>query len=149
MPETHQYGPIQYSPPARFSRADLEFYSINHFRPSYTALIYFNDAEVNEQNATTSRPSFAGSFSIFGHRFCSGDEGHCDVHEHLNRFDDRPTDPLTPAFKRVIVTDALRKVQETGQSDLRITVVCFTEPGLESESQPLLEFSGMQLSFFD
>lgn len=149
MPETHQYGPIQHGAPARFSRADLEFYSINHFRPSYTALIYFNDAEVNERNATLSRPSFAGSFSIFGHRFCSGDEGHCDVHDHENRFDDRPSHPLTPAFKRVLVTGALRKVQEAGQSDLRITVICYTEPGQESDSTPLLEFSGMQLAFFD
>ena len=65
MPETHQYGPIQHGAPARFSRADLEFYSINHFRPSYTALIYFNDAEVNEHNATLSRPSFAGQLLDF------------------------------------------------------------------------------------
>jgi len=149
MPEKHQYGPIQYAAPAHFSRADLEFYSISHFRPSYTALIYFNDAEVNEQNATKSRPGYAGCFSIFGHRFCSGDEGHCEVHDHHNRFDDRPTHPLTPAFKRVIVTDAIRKVQAAGQTELAITVVCFTEPGLESESEPLLEFGGMQLSFFE
>jgi hypothetical protein len=149
MPETHRYGPIVHGAPARFSRADLEFYSIDHFRPSFTALIYFNDAEVDEHNATTSRPSYAGSFSIFGHRFCSGDEGHCDVHDHGNRFDDRPSHPLTPAFKRVMVTEALRRVQEAGQPELYITVVCFAEPDQESESTPLLEFTGMQLALFD
>ena len=147
MPEMHSFGPIKHGAPVSFQRADLEFYRINHFRPSYTALIYFNDLEVNDQNATQDRPSYAGCFSIFGHRSCSGDEGHCEIHEHTGRFDDRPSHPLTPAFKRVIVTDAVRRLQESGQEDLAITVVCFPDPTVEF-TPPLLEFSGMQLSFF-
>jgi hypothetical protein len=147
MAEKHVFGPIKHGAPVTFSRADLEFYRINHFRPSFTALIFFNDADVTEQNATEDRPSYAGSFSIFGHRSCSGDEGHCDIHDHAGRFDDRPSHPLTPAFKRVIVTEALRRVQSAGQDDVTVTVMCFPEPKVEVPD-PLLEFSGMQLSVF-
>lgn len=146
MIEKHVFGPIKHAAPADFYRADLEFYGINHFRPSYTAHVFFNDPDVTEKTASEGRPSYAGSFSIFGHQTCSGDEGHCDAHEHLRRFDDRPSHPLTRAFKRVLVTDALRRVQSEGE-DLTITVVVSTDPSVDL-AESVLDFTGMQLSTF-
>jgi hypothetical protein len=147
MPEKHVFGPIELSVDPKFTRADLEFYGIDHFRPSYVADVFFNDPEVDESNADEERPSYAGSFSIFGHRRCVGDEGHCEVHEHIRRFDDRPSHPLTRAFKRVIVTDALRELGDAGQ--LTVTVIATTAPDLEGDYEgSLLSFEGAQLSTF-
>jgi hypothetical protein len=147
MGEKHVFGPIELAVDPEFSRADLEFYGIDHFRPSYVAEIFFNDPEVDEASADEDRPSYAGRFAIFGHERCLGDEGHCVVHEYVRRFDDRPSHPLTRAFKRVLVTDAVRRL--AGADELTVTVIATTAPDLDGEYEgSLLSFEGLQLSTF-
>jgi hypothetical protein len=147
MVEKHVFGPFTHRASPTFQRADLEIYGINHFRPSYVARIFFNDLEVGPENATEDRETYAGSFAIFGHQRCSGDEGHCQVHDHARRFDDRPSHPLTRAFKRVVVTDALRRCLD--RDELSITVIVASDPEESTESgQPLLDFRGMQITTF-
>jgi len=91
-----------------FSRADLVFYGVDHSGPSFEARIYFNDADVNVLTPRDTE-SFAGSFTIFGHSGCAGDEGHCEVPPARDVFDRRPPHALTPQTKTVIVTDAVRR----------------------------------------
>jgi hypothetical protein len=147
MAEKYEYGPVQVEVPGDLARADLEFYGIDHFRPSYTALIFFNDPDVDVDSASEDRESYAGRFAIFGHQRCVGDDGHCEVHEHLRRFDDRPSHPLTRAFKRVIVTDALRRQAATGE--LKVTVIASADPEEAGEHEgPLLSFEGLQITTF-
>lgn len=147
MAEVHTFGPLKPPSPDSFTRADLEFYGVNHFRPSFVARIYFNDPDVTVDNASRDRDSFAGQFAIFGHQRCSGDEGHCEVHVDTRRFDERPSHPLTRAFKRVIVTDALRRHRDS--PELTVTVVVTCDPAeLDEDQQPLLDIQGMQLSTF-
>jgi hypothetical protein len=151
MAERHEFGPVTVSVPAGLQRADLELYGIDHFCPSYVARVFFNDPDVDEESATEERESFAGWFAIFGHQRCSGDEGHCETHEHLRRFDDRPSHPLTRAFRRVIVPDALRRVapDPAAETELMVTIVVSADPAeLEERSEPLLRFRGMQLTTF-
>jgi hypothetical protein len=147
MSELHVFGPVAF-PPGAFTRADLEFYGINHFRPSFVTRIFFNDPDVTLENAAVERDSFAGQFAIFGHQRCSGDdEGHCEVHVGVRRFDQRPSHPLTRAFKRVIVTDALRRCIDS--AELMVTAVVTCDPAEQSEAQqPLLDFQGLQLTTF-
>jgi hypothetical protein len=133
--------------PSAFSRADLEFYRIDHFRPSYVAQVFLNDPQVDEDNASDERESYAGSFAIFGHGQCFGDKDHCKVHTHLRRFDDRPSHPLTRAFKRILVTDALRRAADAGE--LTVTVIATVSPEDEGKyEEPLLGFEGLQLTTF-
>ena len=146
MSELHVFGPIAHGADRSMFRADLELYGINHFRPSYVGLVFFNDPEADPDNASEDRASYAGRFAIFGHQSCSGDEGHCVVHEHLRRFDDRPSHPLTRAFKRVIVTDALRRCLD---EELTISIVVSADPKAAMEFEgPLLDLQGMQISTF-
>jgi hypothetical protein len=148
MVEKHVFGPIRHGAGGTFQRADLEFYGVNHFRPSFVARVYFNDPEVDEASATEARDTYAGSFAIFGHQRCSGDEGHCDVHPHARRFDDRPSHPLTRAFKRVVVTDALRRCLD--REELTITVLVSCDPQEAADAaEPLLDFQGMQITTFE
>jgi hypothetical protein len=145
MIEKHVFGPVPVDVPTDLSRADLEFYRIDHFRPSYTARVFFNDPDVDVDDTSPERPSFAGEFAIFGHQRCAGDEGHCDAHEHLRRFDDRPSHPLTRAFKRVVVTEALRRLEG---DELTVTVVVASAEEAEPPQLPLLSFEALQITTF-
>jgi hypothetical protein len=147
--EKHVYGPFAHRAGPSLRRADLEFYGINHFRPSYVANVYFNDPDVDQATDSPDRATFAGRFTIFGHETCLGDEGHCEVdHERPRRFDTRPTHPLTRAFKRVRVTEALRGALDA--DTLTVTVIATTHPGAATDFDgPLLDLEGMQLATFD
>ena len=141
MAEQHTFGPVPV-PSEPFARADLEIYGIDHFRPSYVADIYFN-AGPDDPGAVP-----AGHFTIFGHDRCVGDEGHCDVPDHKRRFDDRPTSPLTKAFKRVVVTEPLRSIVTTGVPELRITIVANVDPADEGYDGTIVDIEGLQLALF-
>lgn len=147
MIERYVYGPVRHEASPSMSRADLEFYGVNHFRPSYLARIFFNDPDVDAESASEDRPGYAGSFAILGHPTCFGAEGHCEVHERNRRFDDRPSHPLTRAFKRVVVTDALRRCLD--RPELTITVIASCHPdAVMPEEGPLLDLQGLQLTTF-
>jgi tyrosinase len=147
MIERYVFGPVRHDARPSMSRADLEFYGVNHFRPSYLARIFFNDPDVNAESASEDRATYAGSFAMLGHPTCFGGEGHCEVPAQRRRFDDRPSHPLTRAFKRVVVTDALRRY--LNQAELTITVIASSDPDATiPEEGPLLEFDGMQLTTF-
>jgi hypothetical protein len=147
MIEVHTFGPISHHASGSMSRADLEFYGINHFRPSYVARIFFNDPDVDADSASEDRATYAGKFAMLGHPTCFGGEGHCVADNPRSRFDDRPSHPLTRAFKRVVVTDALRRWLDEPQ--LRITVIVTSAPDSDPpEEGPLLDLHGMQLTTF-
>ena len=145
--ERRVFGPVDLHEQTEFARADLELFGINHFRPSYTAHVYLNAPEQGELQPT--QDTYAGSFSIFGHGRCSGDEGHCEVHQQLRRFDDRPSHPLTRAFKRVVITDALRRALQTGTTRVTITVDVVAPADGAPANEPLLDLQGLQITTFD
>lgn len=148
MVEKHVYGPFRHGAGRAFRRADLEIYRINHFRPSFVVNVYFNDPEVDEATDSRDRATCAGSFSIFGHTTCVGDEGHCVEHVDASRFDDRPSPPLTRAFKRIMVTEALRRSLD--REELTITLIATSSPSAETDFEGrLLDFEGLQLATFD
>ena len=111
-----------------FERADLVFYGVDHSGPSFEARVYLNkpDADI-----TTDRgdPAYAGSFTIFGHAGCAGDEGHCAITRRAaltcSTAGRRTASPRRPWT--VIVTDSLRRVTEP---ELVVTVVG-VRPGAE------------------
>jgi hypothetical protein len=114
-------------PTEDFSRADLEFRGVDHSGPSYEARVYFNNAGATAETAAEEAEGYAGSFHIFGHGGCFGELGHCDVKDVAARsvYDRRPPHPLTPYFKTVFVTEALRRTMQTAenQTTFSVTVV--------------------------
>lgn len=110
-------------PPAGgFRRADLEFHGLDHSRASFTARLFFNQPDADVDTPLDEAHGYAGFFTIFGHGGCAGDEGHCDVPTERRPFDLRPAHQLTPATKRVVVTDALRRALRSGGT-LQLTIV--------------------------
>jgi len=110
-------------PSHRFARADLEIRGIYHGEASYEGRVFLNNPKADQNTPRTLDYGYAGSFHIFGHGGCLGDPGHCEVNEHNREaYDFRPPHPLTPATKRVTVTDALRKLAASAK-EATITIV--------------------------
>jgi len=110
-------------PDHRFVRADLEIDGIFHGEASYEGRIFLDNAKADVDTPKTLGQGYAGSFYIFGHGGCLGDPGHCEVNEHKREdFDFRNPHPLTPAFKRITVTEALRQVAKS-RKQITITIV--------------------------
>ena len=155
MKQLQSFNPISCALQPDFQRADLEIYGINHFRPSYAAHFFCNDDALTLDNATPSRSSYMGSIHVFGHAQCVGDDGHCQIPSQIRRFDDRPSHPLTRAFKRLTITDALRRALAK-DTVLQISVLCETRPFDQAkDAEPyhnnekrLFDYQGMQLVTF-
>jgi hypothetical protein len=133
----------------RFSRADLEISGIFHGEASYEGRIFFNNSAADENTPCTIDQGYAGSFHIFGHGGCFGDAGHCDVHEHREAYDFRQPHPLTPAKKRVTVTNALREVARTNQQTT-VTIVPVVSATTElCDPHNVFRFEQMRLVTYD
>ena len=147
MIEIYKFGPVPLTFSTSFKRAYLEIYNINTFRPTISCLVFLNDPDVNVENYSASRPSYAGQFAIFGHSECVGDEGHCQITTLRRRFDTRPSHPLTPAFRRVDITETLLNAYNSSMDPLLVSIVagCIDE---KYESGKLLEISGIQVTTF-
>jgi hypothetical protein len=108
-----------------YYRADIEFHEVDHAGASYEGRVYLNKPDADESTGYED-PSYAGSYHIFGHGGCLGDPGHCDV-KPRRRYDPRAAHPLTPANKKVIATEAVRRAAEQGDT-ATVTVVPIVEP---------------------
>jgi len=110
-------------PGHRFDRADLEIRGIYHGEASYEGRVFLNNPKADQDTPRTLDDGYAGSFHIFGHGGCFGDDGHCEVNDHKReQYDWRPPHPLTPAVKRIDVTNALREIART-TNEVTVTIV--------------------------
>jgi hypothetical protein len=104
-----------------FSRADIEFDGLDHSGCSYEGRIFVNNEDADADTPTTAETGYAGSYYVFGHGGCFGDEGHCDVAPR-SPYDPRPPHGLWPIRKVVIATDAIRRAADAGPT-MKVTVV--------------------------
>ncbi len=104
-----------------FSRADIEFHGVDHSGSSYEGRVYINNADADADTQTSDENGYAGSYWIFGHGGCYGDEGHCDI-KPRGPYDPRPPHELWPMRKVVICTDAIRRAVDAGPT-MTVTVV--------------------------
>ncbi len=104
------------------ARVDFIFYAVDHGGQSYEARVFVNNEEADADTPRDPDYGYAGSYTVFGHAGCYGDEGHCDVHQgYRDEFDVRLQHPLTPLTKVVIADDAALRRAEGGK--LVVTVV--------------------------
>lgn len=132
---------------ADFSRADIVFEKVDHSGESFTAHVFLNNPDADEHTPLDGDNGYAGSFGIFGHGGCAGDEGHCDLPEDQNDPEDqRLLHPLTPHTKVVRVTSALKQIPGP---TVQVTVV----PVLPGEDAPqredVLFFESFDLTIYD
>jgi len=131
-----------------FYRADLHFHRVEHRGDSYEGRIFFNAPDAGPETPAEVGAGYAGSLYVFGHGPCFGDEGHCEVPAGpIHPFDYRPPHQLNPQLRVVIVTDALRRVVEGGQSELHVAVVPIVAPG--EGAGDVLYFDELSLVTYD
>jgi hypothetical protein len=108
----------------RFARADIEFHGVTHEGDSYEGRVFLNTPEASLGTPVEAEAGYAGSFYVFGHGPCWGDEGHCEVPSGpIHPFDYRRPHPLLPEVMILPITEALQRVIDSGASDLTVTVV--------------------------
>jgi hypothetical protein len=135
------------------SLAQLIFYDVDHSGQSFEAFSFLNNPEARLGPPLREGTGFAGSFVIFGHGGCVGDEGHCKIPEETkDPFDTRPLHGLTPQTKTINITDALKRVCADPAADhghLQVTVLPMVPRKGGPEPTDVLFFSAMRLVAFD
>jgi hypothetical protein len=139
--------PIPLSPAIRagdFDSAQLVFYDVDHSGRSFEAAVFLGTEAASAETPLDPVHGFAGSFVIFGHGGCVGDEGHCDVPaQPKDAFDDRPLHALTPQTKTVDIGEALKEVG--GAEHLQVSVLAIVPGDERAELADVLRFSAMRL----
>jgi hypothetical protein len=110
-------------PQGDFYRADLELHGVDHSKASYEGRVFLNNPGASVETPRDDAHGYAGSFYIFGHGGCAGDEGHCVVPEEQRPFDLRREHQLTTVSKRIVITEPLRRALQAGSSALQVTIV--------------------------
>jgi len=127
--QSYPYGKKLVSPPLKFDieklgdklyRVDLQFYGIDHSGPSYEGRVFINNPKADHNTPKTLENGYVGSYHIFGHGGCFGDVGHCEIRKSLSPFDYRASHPLTPAFKRIRITE---QIKEIGKNTTELVVI--------------------------
>jgi hypothetical protein len=129
-----------------FSRADLIFEGVDHSGLSYTARVYLNNPDAGPDTPRDPELGYAGSYAIFGHGGCVGEDGHCDpTIRTTDAFDRRAPHPLEPITKTVTITEALRRVE--GRT-MTVTVVPIVPTADGAQRADVLEFSRIRLATY-
>lgn len=130
----------------RFYRSDLIVEGLRHDCQSYEGRVFINRPDADVADGRDPTKGYAGSYFIFGHPNCFGGPGHCRVPTHYRAFDKRPTHPLTPATKRVVITDALRQAANQAK-EITIAIVPAYLDG--AAARDVLAFERLQIALYD
>lgn len=108
--------------PKTFERAYLELSGIDTKGATFVGRVFFNNPDANENTPTNAENGYVGSFSVFGHGGCIGQEGHCQARPGTREFDYRPKKVTDDGVAQVAITDGLRKVLQEG-TDVSFQIV--------------------------
>jgi hypothetical protein len=121
------------------SRLDLELQDVRRDGGSFTCWVFLNPDAPLPADADRDHPSFAGSFTIFAHGRCWGDEGHCDYQRGpIHPFDRRPPHHLHPINVSMEVTDQLERL---GDPDGLEVVIHATRLDAPETTEGVLRFA--------
>lgn len=148
---TYRCAPIEIAQlDDEFTRADLVFYGVDHSGISYEGLVYVDLADGGLGTRDSER-GYAGSFTVFGHAGCYGDEGHCAPAQGFHdEFDRRLRHPLTPFTRTVVATDAVRRARREQRAVIDVLVVAnVPEPEGAGDDQSPLRFESVRLLTYE
>jgi len=131
-----------------FYRADLHFHRVEHRGDSYEGRVFFDSPDAGPETPADPEHGYAGSFYVFGHGPCFGDEGHCEVPTGpIHPFDYRAPHQLNPQLMVVTVTTALKRFAEEGRFEFHVGVVPVVGPG--EPAGDVLHFDELSLVTYD
>jgi len=121
-----------------FYRADLEFHNVDHSYASYSGRVFLNNPDANENTELSIEEGYVGSYHVFGHGGCVGNLGHCDILPPRAPYDKRPSQDLKPQYKRIIITESLKKIGKN-KDNFTVTVVPVLPNGNHGVHQDVLK----------
>lgn len=125
-------------------RIDLELRGVDHSAGSYAVRVFVNDTDADAETAVDGNAAYAGSFYVFGHGPCLGDEGHCDVRTGpINPYDYRLPHQLTPQYHRLQMTDTVRGGGVDGT--FTVTLVAVENRDGQPSSSDLMVFTRLSV----
>lgn len=104
-----------------FYKAVIEFYGIDTNGPSYEGRVYVNNPNADGNTLMDESSGYVGSYHIFGHDGCWGDEGHCDMPQY-RPYDSRTHSHADPVYTAIDATKLIKKYVKS-KSNIIITVV--------------------------
>lgn len=135
---------------AEFRRADLTFYGVDHSGSSYEGRVFFNNPDAGDDTPRDAEHGYAGSFYVFGHGGCYGDEGHCDVPSGpRSPYDLRLPHQLIPLRKTMVVTEPIKRLRDGGATSFTVTVVPIPSRSPVPVDDNVLDFKQLSLLVYD
>ena len=126
-------------------RIDLELRGVDHSDGSYAIRVFVNEDEANADTAREGNAAYAGSFYVFGHGPCLGDEGHCDVRRGpTNPYDYRLPHQLTPQYHRLQITDTVRS-RAGADETFTVTLVAVENHDGQASRSELMGFTRLSV----
>ncbi|HEV7586878.1 MAG TPA: tyrosinase family protein [Longimicrobium sp.] len=131
-----------------FDHARMRLHNTQRTEGSYEVRVFFNQPDASDKTATDDNPSYGGSFYLFGHGTCIGDEGHCDVVARREG-DQRPPHHYTPQNLTFDVTDAVKTLAKSRKKrgDVSVSFVVLDAAG-EPAAPDEFAFEGVSLETY-
>jgi hypothetical protein len=130
---------------ADYTRVDIEFEGVEHGGSSYEGRVYINNPEADADTERSPESGYAGSYYVFGHGGCYGDQGHCDVVARAP-YDPRPPHGLLPTRKVVVATEAVKRAAAAGASlTVSVVPVLLSTTDNVPDDEPLPNFGAMSV----
>jgi hypothetical protein len=104
-----------------FYKAVIEFYGVDVSGPSYEGRVFLNNHKANGNTSLNEKSGYIGSYYIFGHNGCFGDEGHCEIPSRRT-YDSRSKSDVTPCYKSLDATKVIKKLIES-KDEIIVTIV--------------------------
>jgi hypothetical protein len=141
--DRYRSKPLELPEPGQeFQRADLVFYGVDHSGPTFEGRIFIGPKRGLKHGAGVDHPAYAGSFYVFGHGACHGDEGHCDIPAERDPFDLRLPHHLEPAVQIVTVTDSVKRLVSEKKRTAPVSVFVH---GADGKALKALDFTRLRL----
>lgn len=131
-----------------FYKAIIEFYGVDTNGPSYEGRVFLNNPRADENTPLNESNGYVGSYNVFGHDGCWGDEGHCEP-APFRTYDSRIHSHVDPVYKSVEATKLLKKYART-RSKFTITVVPRIGSGQRlSDAKDVLKYKRIRVTCYE
>jgi hypothetical protein len=131
-----------------FYQASIDFYGIDLSGPSYEGRVYVNNPKADEHTSLDEKSGYVGSYHIFGHNGCFGDEGHCEI-PRRRAYDSRSKSDVTPCFKTLDATRVIRKYIESGDQVVVTVIPIIAKGGRMSDTKDVVHIERIRISCYE
>jgi hypothetical protein len=94
------------------------------------------------------KSGYIGSYHIFGHNGCFGDEGHCEIPPR-RAYDSRSKSDVTPCYKSLDATKVIKKLIES-KDEIVVTIVpLVVKGGRMGDAKDVIHIDRIRVSCYE